>query len=213
MRKLLYLLLATLLMTGCGDEYDDSALRDDLKDLSQRIEAAQASLSAINNDLKSYQTLIGSLHGARYITSVGETEGSVTITYNDGTTITLTPGTKGETGDIGPEGAVGEMGKISMPLLKIDPTDGYWYISYDGSTWQLLLDTEGNPVQGLGDKGQTGSTGADGAQGTAPTLGIDEQGFWTIDLHDGRDRCQWRPGGGRPEQSTHGILPRGQGKR
>lgn len=134
MRKLLYLLLATLLMTGCGDEYDDSALRDDLKDLSQRIEAAQASLSAINNDLKSYQTLIGSLHGARYITSVGETEGSVTITYNDGTTITLTPGTKGETGDIGPEGAVGEMGKISMPLLKIDPTDGYWYISYDGST-------------------------------------------------------------------------------
>ena len=209
MRKLFYLLLATLLMTGCGDEYDDSALRDDLKDLSQRIEAAQASLSAINNDLKSYQTLIGSLHGARYITSVGETEGSVTITYNDGTTITLTPGTKGETGDIGPEGAVGEMGKITRPLLKIDPTDGYWYISYDGSTWQLLLDTEGNPVQGLGDKGQTGSTGADGAQGSAPTLGIDEQGFWTIDLHDGRGPQRMTDVNGDPVVADPSKVPTG----
>lgn len=185
MRKLLYLLLAVLLTTGCSDEYDDSTLRNDLEELRRRIEAAQASLTAINNDLRSYQTLLETLHSVRYITSVGESGGVLTITYNDGSTTTLTPGTKGETGDAGAIGPEGEMGKIVMPLLKIDPTDGYWYVSQDGVTWQLLLDTAGNPVQGLGNQGTTGSTGQTGSVGIAPTLGINEYGFWTIDLHDG----------------------------
>lgn len=179
------MLLAGVASWSCSNEYDDSALRGDLKSLAERIEAVQASLTSINNELNSYKTLLEGLQGARYITQVSESQGAVTITYNDGTSVTLKPGKKGATGDDGAMGPEGEMGKINMPLLKIDSTDGYWYISYEGTTWELLLDESGNPVQGLGDTGEGGSAGATGATGTAPTLGVNENGYWTIDLGDG----------------------------
>ena len=192
------MLFAGVASWSCSNEYDDTPLRNDLADLKARIEAAQTALATLNSDLKSYQKLIEGLDGARYITSVSETEGAVTITYNDGTSVTLTPGTKGETGDTGAVGPEGDHGKVQMPLLKIDPTDGYWYISYDGTTWTQLLDEAGNPVQGLGDKGETGETGSTGATGTAPTLGINDYGFWTIDLGDGN--------GPQPVRDANGNL-------
>ena len=187
-RILLYIMLAVgALSVACSDEYDDTALKSDVADLANRIAAMEQALQGLNSDLRSYASLVGSLQGARYITSVAEQNGVVTVTYNDGSTYTLTSGTKGETGDAGVVGPEGEMGKIAMPLLKIDPADGYWYISYDGgTTWSQLLDADGNPVQGLGDKGETGSEGSVGELGAAPTLGVDELGFWTIDLGDGK---------------------------
>lgn len=198
MRKLLFVLLATTLWCGCSDEYDDSGLKNDLNDLAARIEAAQTALTALNNDLKSYQSIIAALDGANYITEVVEAQGTITITYNDHSTITLTSGAKGETGDAGATGPVGEGGKIVMPLFRIDTTTGYWQISYDGTTWQQLLDTEGNPVQGLGEKGATGEAGAGGAVGTAPVLGISDEGYWTIDLGDGK--------GAQPIKDINGHL-------
>ncbi len=187
-RILLYIMLAVgALSVACSDEYDDTALKSDVADLANRIAAMEQALQGLNSDLRSYASLVGSLQGARYITSVAEQNGVVTVTYNDGSTYTLTSGTKGETGDAGVVGPEGEMGKIAMPLLKIDPADGYWYISYDGgTTWSQLLDTDGNPVQGLGNKGETGAEGSVGEVGAAPTLGVDELGFWTIDLGDGK---------------------------
>ncbi len=186
-RILLYIMLAVGAMSiGCSDEYDDSALKSDLGDLAQRIAAVEQALQGLNADLGSYASLVASMQGAIYITSVAEQDGVVTVTYSNGTTYTLTSGTKGATGDVGAVGPEGEMGKVAMPLLKIDPTDGYWYISYDGgTTWSLLLDADGNPVQGLGKQGETGGVGQTGAVGSAPTLGVDELGFWTIDLGDG----------------------------
>lgn len=197
-RKLLTICLFMAFACGCTDEYDDTALRNDVESLKERIEAAQAALTSLNNDLKSYQTLIASLHGARYITRVSEAQGSITITYNDASQITLTPGLRGEQGEVGETGPVGEGGKVSMPLFRLDAATGYWEISYDGSTWQQLLDTEGNPVKGLGEEGATGETGAEGAVGTAPTLGINEQGYWTIDLGDGQ--------GAQPLRDVNGHL-------
>ena len=187
-RILLYIMLAVgALSVACSDEYDDTALKSDVADLANRIAAMEQALQGLNSDLRSYASLVGSLQGARYITSVAEQNGVVTVTYNDGSTYTLTSGTKGETGDVGTVGPEGDMGKIVMPLLKIDPADGYWYISYDGgTTWSQLLDADGNPVQGLGNKGETGSEGSVGEVGAAPTLGVDELGFWTIDLGDGK---------------------------
>ena len=91
------MLLAGVASWSCSNEYDDSALRGDLKSLAERIEAVQASLTSINNELNSYKTLLEGLQGARYITQVSESQGAVTITYNDGTSVTLKPGKKGAT--------------------------------------------------------------------------------------------------------------------
>ena len=209
MRKLCLILLSALLLANCSSEYDDAALRGDLKTLAQRIEAAQASLTAINTDLNSYKTLLEGLSGARYITQVSESQGVVTITYNDGTQVSLKPGTTGATGDEGAMGPEGEAGKIAMPMLKIDPADGYWYISYDGTTWELLRDANGNPVQGLGDAGEAGGAGAAGAAGSAPTLGINETGYWTIDLGDGRGPQPLTDVQGRPVVADPEKVPTG----
>ena len=208
-RILFYIMLAVgTLSVACSDDYDDSALKSDVADLANRIAAMEQALQGINNDLQSYASLVGSLQGARYIVSVAEQQGVVTVTYNDGSTYTLTSGTKGETGDTGEVGPEGDHGKIVMPLLKIDPTDGYWYLSYDGGkTWSLLLDTDGNPVQGLGDKGETGEEGAAGAMGAAPTLGVDAMGFWTIDLGDGKGPQRMLDANGDPIVADPEKLP------
>lgn len=180
------MLLAGMAAWSCSDEYDDTPLKNDLSDLAERIAAAQQALNTLNTDLKSYASLIEALQGARYITSVSQTDGSVTITYNDGTTTTLTPGQKGETGDKGDTGDTGPMGQVDMPLMKIDAEDGYWYISYDdGQSWSQLLDENGEPVVAVGPGGETGGVGQAGQDGSAPVLGINENGFWTIDLGDG----------------------------
>ena len=209
MRKLCLILLSALLLANCSSEYDDAALRGDLKTLAQRIEAAQASLTAINTDLNSYKTLLEGLSGARYITQVSESQGVVTITYNDGTQVSLKPGTTGATGDEGAMGPEGEAGKIAMPMLKIDPADGYWYISYDGTSWEFLRDENGNPVQGLGDAGEAGAAGAAGTSGNAPTLGINKEGYWTIDLGDGRGPQPLTDVQGRPVVADPEKVPTG----
>ncbi|MBE6207825.1 MAG: hypothetical protein E7132_04040 [Rikenellaceae bacterium] len=210
MNRFLALLLTALLITGCADSYDDSALKNDLRALQERIAAVEQAVQGINSDLRSYASLVAAMQGARYITAVSELDGAIRITYNDGTSYTLSSGAKGATGDTGTTGTAGEAGKIEMPLLKIDPTDGYWYISYDaGKSWTLLLDPTGKPVQGLGTKGETGDAGSDGAAGKAPTLGVDAQGFWTIDLGDGNGPQRILSENGRPIVADPSKMPVG----
>ena len=86
-RILFYIMLAVgTLSVACSDDYDDSALKSDVADLANRIAAMEQALQGINNDLQSYASLVGSLQGARYIVSVAEQQGVVTVTYNDGST-------------------------------------------------------------------------------------------------------------------------------
>lgn len=186
--ELLALVALSLGVVACS-EYDDTEVRNRLDDLSERIEAAQQDLQQLNGDLTSYAALVEALGGVRYITSVAESAGVVTITYNDGTTTTLTSGGKGaygDKGDAGDKGDKGDAGTAAIPSLKLSAQDGYWYISTDGgTTWSKLLDVNGNPVSGIGAAGDKGEEGVAGDSGLAPTLGIDEKGYWTVDYHDG----------------------------
>lgn len=186
--KRFLLLLGTLsgaLFWSCSDGYDDAQIKSDLASLAARIEAVEQALVVINQDLTSYARLVEVLKGTRYITSVSERDGVVTITYNDHSVTTLSSGSKGDKGDKGDTGDSGPMGAVEMPLLKIDPTDGCWYISYDRLTWELITDEEGNPIVGTG---STGTDGECGATGTVPLLGVDADGYWTIDYGTGAVR-------------------------
>ena len=78
-------------------------------------------------------------------------------------------GTDGEDGKDGADGTDGKDGKDGItPKLKID-ADGYWMVSYDnGTTYDYVLNADGEKVNAIGpkgDKGNTGSTGASGATG------------------------------------------------
>ena len=183
MKKFLFLVacLSGALLWSCSDEYDDSKIKAEMEELAARIEAVQQAVNAINQDLSTYQSLVQALQGTRYIKSVSEENGVVKITYNDDSVVTLTSGAKGPQGDKGDQGDQGGHGTMTMPKMKIE-SDGFWYISLDGSTWEKILDGNGNPIKGVGAQGPDGEQGAAAA---APVLGVDQYGYWTIDLGNG----------------------------
>ncbi len=70
MKSLLSLLLCSLLLFGCSDKYDDSALRNDLNDLENRVEKLEELCKQMNTNISSLQTIITALQNNDYITSV-----------------------------------------------------------------------------------------------------------------------------------------------
>ena len=70
MKKLLSLLVCGLLLSGCSDKYDDSALRNDLNDLENRVEKLEELCKQMNTNISSLQTIITALQNNDYITSV-----------------------------------------------------------------------------------------------------------------------------------------------
>ena len=70
MKKLLSLLECGLLLFGCSDKYDDSALRNDLNDLENRVEKLEELCKQMNTNISSLQPIITALQNNDYITSV-----------------------------------------------------------------------------------------------------------------------------------------------
>ena len=70
MKKLLSLLVCGLLIFCCSDKYDDSALRNDLNDLENRVEKLEELCKQMNTNISSSQTIITALQNNDYITSV-----------------------------------------------------------------------------------------------------------------------------------------------
>lgn len=208
--------LCVLLLAGCNDEYDDSALVKRLDDLEQRLEKLEKLCNTMNTNLGSMQTIVKALEGGDYITSVDPlTEnGSVvgyTIRFAKGTPIVVYNGKAGTTpviavkkdtdgiyywtlndqwltDDHGAKLPVSGQNGTS-PKLKIE--DEYWYISYDdGTTWTKL------------DK----ATGEKGDDGAGILVEMDEN-YVYFTLPNGTKFTVPRVGGGSdPEPSVPHIL-------
>jgi len=207
--------LCVMLLAGCNDEYDDSALVKRLDDFEQRLERLERLCNDINTNLGSMQTIVTALDRGDYITSVEPlTEnGSMvgyTIRFAKGTPIVVyngKPGTapvvsvKKDTDGIYYWTLDGEWitdgGKKlpvsgqngTSPKLKIE--EEYWYISYDdGTTWTKL------------DK----ATGEKGDDGAGILVDMDEN-YVYFTLPDGRTVTVPRAeGGSEPQPSVPHIL-------
>ena len=207
--------LCVMLLAGCNDEYDDSALVKRLDDFEQRLERLERLCNDMNTNLGSMQTIVTALDRGYYITSVEPlTEnGSMvgyTIRFAKGTPIVVyngKPGTapvvsvKKDTDGIYYWTLDGEWitdgGKKlpvsgqdgTSPKLKIE--EEYWYISYDdGTTWTKL------------DK----ATGEKGDDGSGILVDMDEN-YVYFTLPDGRTVTVPRAeGGSEPQPSVPHIL-------
>lgn len=62
--------LCVMLLAGCNDEYDDSALVKRLDDFEQRLERLERLCNDMNTNLGSMQTIVTALDRGDYITSV-----------------------------------------------------------------------------------------------------------------------------------------------
>ena len=165
--KRLYVMLplaCALTFTAC-DDYDDTALWEQVNDNTSRIEALEQWQNEVNNNIAALQQLLNTNDMITSVTPVtlgGEVTG-YTITFLHSDPITIYHGEKGE------DGADGSTPQIGLTRQE----DGNWYWTLDG---ELMLDPNGDPIRANGDKGEQGEdgdkgdTGATGQPGTsAPT--------------------------------------------
>jgi len=211
MKKLLSLMMCGMLLFGCSDEYDDSALRSDLNDLESRVAKLEQLCKQMNSDISSLQTVVTALQNNDYVTGValitdkGQTIG-YTISFAKAQPITIYNGKDGQDGTDGKDS-----GYVPTIGVKRD-ADGIYYWTIDGS-W--LTDEQGDKIKAqgtdgakgdTGDKGDTGNTGAQGETGVTPQLKI-EDGWWFVSYDEGKSWTQLGKAAGEDgKDGANGIF-------
>ena len=161
MKNLLSLLMCGLLLLGCSDKYDDSALRNDLNDLKSRVAKLEELCKQMNTNISSLQEIVKALKERESITNVSSLsdDSGYSITFTSGKTITIYHGKNGSDGSDGTNGVT--------PTISVkQDTDGIYYWTVNGN-WLIV---DGKKVKAIGTDGADGSDGNDGTDGTNPQL-------------------------------------------
>ena len=182
MKKLLSLVFCGLLLFGCSDKYDDSALRNDLNDLENRVAKLEELCKQMNTNISSLQKIVDALQDNLSISKVEQVSDGYIIHFSDGSTATIKNGKNSE----------------DAPIIGVKKdTDGIYYWTLDG---EWLTDEKGNKVKAQGTDGkdgvdgEDGNDGVDGEDGTDGTNGKDgitpqlkiENGRWMLSMDNGK---------------------------
>ena len=182
MKKLLSLVFCGLLLFGCSDKYDDSALRNDLNDLENRVTKLEELCKQMNTNISSLQKIVDALQDNLSISKVEQISDGYIIYFSDGSTATIKNGK--------------DSGTIPIIGVKQD-TDGIYYWTLDG---EWLTDEKGNKVKAQGTDGKDGVDGEDGNDGANGEDGVDgtngkdgitpqlkiENGRWMLSMDNGK---------------------------
>lgn len=154
-------------LSSCGDDYDDSELRGDIKNLEGRITALEEWQKSVNTDIRSLQSLVEALEDKDYVTAVTPLEDGTgyVISFLKSGNVTIKHGEKGEDG--------------TTPVISVkQDSDGKHYWTVNG---EWLLDN-GNKMPVTGEKGDKGDNGVSGSDGLTPYIG--DNGNWWIGTSD-----------------------------
>lgn len=159
--KKTFRLLSVLLLgaTVWSCSYDDSALWDKVNDLDGRVQTLETTVKGMNTSITSLKGIVEALDGGKVITKTESTADGYILTLSDGSTLTLKNGKDGK----------------DAPVIGVKAdTDGvyYWTITTDGKT-EFLKDAEGSKLK---------------VSGTTPVMGVDSEGYWTVDTGNGVQR-------------------------
>ena len=182
MKKLLSLVFCGFLLFGCSDKYDDSALRNDLNDLENRVAKLEELCKQMNTNISSLQKIVDALQDNLSISKVEQISDGYIIYFSDGSTATIKNGK--------------DSGTIPIIGVKQD-TDGIYYWTLDG---EWLTDEKGNKVKAQGTDGKDGVDGEDGNDGANGEDGVDgtngkdgitpqlkiENGRWMLSMDNGK---------------------------
>lgn len=146
MKNLLVIFAAvSLILIGCGKEYDDSALTGRMDNLENRVLKLEELCKQLNTNISSLQTIVSALQKNDYITSVapiiqdGKTIG-YTISFAKSPKITIYHGQDGKDGTNGKDGQDGH-----TPIIGVKRgADGIYYWTLDGN-W--LTDSSGQMIK------------------------------------------------------------------
>lgn len=173
-------------LSSCGDDYDDTELRNNIGNLEERVATLEAWQKSVNADIRSLQSLVAALENNDYVTAVTPLEDGTgyVISFLKSGNVTIKHGERGEQGEKGEDG--------TTPVISVKQnTDGKYYWTVNG---EWLLDS-GNkiPVTGeKGDKGDKGDNGASGSDGLTPYIG--DNGNWWIGTTDTGVKAQGNTG-------------------
>ena len=171
MQKLLPLLMCVLLLLGCSDKYDDSALRYDLNDLENRVAKLEELCKQMNTNISSLQTIVTALQNNVYVTGTTPLmkdgkEIGYTITFSKGNPITIYHGKDGQDGEDG----------ITPTISVKKDTDGVYYWTLNGE----FIVVDGGKIQ---------AEGTNGTNGTTPQFKI-ENDYWFVSYDNGANWTQ-----------------------
>ena len=160
-----------LLLFGCSDKYDDSALRNDLNDLENRVTKLEELCKQMNTNISSLQTIVTALQNNVYVTGTTPLmkdgkEIGYTITFSKGNPITIYHGKDGQDGEDGTTPTIG---------VKKD-TDGVYYWTLNGE----FIVVDGGKIQ---------AEGTNGTNGTTPQFKI-ENDYWFVSYDNGANWTQ-----------------------
>ena len=155
------------------DKYDDTALKNSIKDLEGRVATLEDLVKTANSNVSSLTSIVESLQGSVYVTSMTPTANGYTLLFSNGTSVSITNGNDGTNG-------------TSLSIRK--DQDGVYYWTADGD-WLLGDNGEKLPVCGTpgtdGTDGVDGIDGVDGVDGVTPQFKI-EDGYWFLSVDDGQ---------------------------
>ncbi|HIZ86786.1 MAG TPA: DUF4988 domain-containing protein, partial [Candidatus Coprenecus pullistercoris] len=174
--RLMAVIAATLVLVaslGSCSKYDDTDLKDSIAALDERLAALEAIRDGIQSDINDLQALVEKLEGGVTVDAVTATADGYTISFSDGTSITITDGKDGEKGDQGPDGEKGPDGAPGedAPIVIVIEENGIYYWGYrnaDGTEEPILVDGEKVPASGI-----------------TPQVDINEDGEWIISVDNG----------------------------
>ena len=126
---MLFWLSLGIVVTGC-DDYDDSALRQEMEDIHGEISDIKSQLETLQGQINSVQALVDALNDGKVVTGIDARPDGKTyiLTFNDGTRIEVVRG--------------GNESQVSV--IDVDGAT-YWAVVTNGEA-ELILNSQGNKV-------------------------------------------------------------------
>ena len=159
-KRILFAAFAACLLAGC----DNDDLEKRVDSLENRLEIVEKTLTEINSGISSLQSIVEALQNGKSVSNVEETATGYVITFSDGSTITLKHGKDGTNGQ-----------NATAPVIGMAESEGayYWTVTIDGET--QFMENNGKKVP---------------VTGNTPKMGVDENGFWTVDTGNGPEQVK-----------------------
>ena len=139
-----YISILSMVLLSCARVAN---IEDRLNTLEQKVDTLEQTVNALKT----------AYEGGKIIIGVDVTGDGYEITFSDNSVININHGKNGIT-----------------PILSVD-IDGYWMVSYDnGASYQRLIDSQGNPIVGVG---------KDGVDGISVRVVINKDGYYVFETY------------------------------
>ena len=164
MKTMIITTIFSVLGMLCMSCSDLSSINSDIADLDKRISVLEESITAVNDNAVAVKALMDK---SIIILDYTKQEYGWTLVLNDGTALKVTDGISapvlvpiigvdrngrwimstdaGKTFTTIANSTASDAGDGRTPQISTDDS-GYWIISFDGTSWNRILDSEGNPI-------------------------------------------------------------------